>query len=127
MVDLQIWDTSGQDMYKNLTSIYYRDAHAAVMVFDFTNPASLDNLKFWLEELDDRVNTNDITIKIVGNKFDLIDQCERKLEDQDIKAALSDFDTSKFEIVRTSAVTGQNIANLFGTIAEDCYKRHMTK
>ena len=113
MVDLQIWDTSGQDMYKNLTSIYYRDAHAAVMVFDFTNPATLDNLKFWLAELDDRVNTNDIIIKIVGNKHDLIDQCERKLDIEDVKIALSDFDTNLFEFFKTSAMTGENIANLF--------------
>ncbi len=124
MVDLQIWDTSGQDMYKNLTSIYYRDAHTAVMVFDYTNPTSLDNLKFWLAELDDRVNTNDIIIKIVGNKHDLIDECEKKLNLDDVKEALSDFDTSRFEFFKTSAVTGENIAALFSSIAEDCYKRY---
>ena len=110
-------------MYKNLTSIYYRDAHAAVMVFDYTNPSSLDNLKFWLSELDDRVNTNDIIIKIVGNKYDLIDQCTRKLDMEDIKVAFSDFDVSKFEFFKTSAINGDNIAALFSSIAEDCYKR----
>ena len=111
-------------MYKNLTSIYYRDAHAAIMVFDFTNPTSLENLKFWLSELDDRVNTNDIIIKIVGNKHDLIDQCDQKIDWDSVKGALSEFDTSKFEFFKTSALTGENIASLFGSVAEDCYSRY---
>lgn len=54
-------------------SIYYRDSHAAILVFDYSNPSTLQSLKYWLTELDDRINTNDIVIKIAGNKCDLLE------------------------------------------------------
>jgi small GTP-binding protein len=34
---LQIWDTAGQEKYRSVTPIYYRDAAAAICVFDVTN------------------------------------------------------------------------------------------
>ena len=52
--------------------LYYRDSNAAILVFDYSNPESLESLNYWLKELDDRINTNDIIIKIVGNKYDLL-------------------------------------------------------
>ena len=81
-VTLQLWDTSGQDIYRDLMSIYYRDSHAAILVFDYSNPKTLQSLKYWLTELDDRINTNDIVIKIAGNKCDLIAQQEEKITEE---------------------------------------------
>ena len=31
---LHIWDTSGQERFRALSSIYYRDADAAILMFD---------------------------------------------------------------------------------------------
>ena len=36
-VKLQVWDTAGQEKYRSITPIYYRDAAAAVCVFDITS------------------------------------------------------------------------------------------
>ena len=113
-------------MYRNLMSIYYRDSHAAILVFDYTNKESMENLKYWLNELDDRVNANDIIIKIAGNKYDLYESCEDKMDVSDIKELLSDFETEKFEFINTSAKTGQNIAQLFTSVAKDCYEKYET-
>ena len=55
-------------------SLYYRDSHAAILVFDYSNKDTLKSLEYWLNELDDRINTNDIIIKIVGNKYDLFNE-----------------------------------------------------
>lgn len=48
---LQIWDTAGQEKYKSVTQIYYRDAAAAVCVYDISNALSLDAAERWLEDL----------------------------------------------------------------------------
>jgi small GTP-binding protein len=83
-VNLQLWDTSGQEIYRDLMSVYYRDSHAAILVFDHTNKQSLIGLKYWLKELNDRIDTDNIIIKIIGNKFDLYDSVEDKISHQDI-------------------------------------------
>ena len=41
-IKLQIWDTAGQEKYRSVAPIYYRDAAAAICVFDVTNKDSLE-------------------------------------------------------------------------------------
>jgi GTPase SAR1 family protein len=57
-------------MYNAMAPIYYRDASAAIIVYDITSIDSFDKVKKWILEL--RQSTNDrIIISIVGNKLDL--------------------------------------------------------
>lgn len=60
-VKLQIWDTvclnelityllvlnlkAGQERFRSITSSYYRDADALLLVFDVSNRASFDNIR----------------------------------------------------------------------------------
>ena len=62
-VKLNIWDTAGQESYRSLARIYYRDSQAAIIVFDVTN--------FWINEL--RSLQDKCSIFIVGNKLDLVE------------------------------------------------------
>ena len=48
---LQIWDTAGQERYKALTPMYYRDAHAAICVYDITNAESFKGVQDWAREV----------------------------------------------------------------------------
>lgn len=48
----EIWDTAGQELYKGLTKIFYKDAGAALLVYDITRKRSFDEIKnFWYSEL----------------------------------------------------------------------------
>lgn len=123
-VNLQIWDTSGQDIYRDLMSIYYRDSHAAILVFDYSNKESLESLNYWIKELDDRINTDDIVIKIAGNKYDLFDKGEDRITEEMVKENFKDFDGGKFEVINTNALTGDNVYELFKKVAEECYNRN---
>ena len=124
LVNLHIWDTSGQDIYRDLMSIYYRDSHAAILVFDYSNKESLVSLNYWIRELDDRINTDDIVIKIAGNKFDLFDENQVVISDQDIRDTFKEFDFKKFEIINTNALTGENVYLLFKNVAQECFDRN---
>ena len=50
-IKLQIWDTAGQEKYRSVTPIYYRDAAAAICVYDVTNKASVEQAEKWLNDL----------------------------------------------------------------------------
>ena len=46
---IQIWDTLGQEKYRCLNSAYYRDADAAVIVYDCSQAQDpIPRLKSWL-------------------------------------------------------------------------------
>ncbi len=38
-----------------MAPLYYRDANAAVMVYDVTDSKTFDSLQFWFKELNDKV------------------------------------------------------------------------
>jgi Ras-related protein Rab-11A len=69
-IKAQIWDTVGQERYRAITSAYYRGVVGALLVYDITKNVTFDNVKWWLQELRDHVDSN-IVIMLVGNKSDL--------------------------------------------------------
>ena len=77
---LQIWDTAGQEKYRSVTPIYYRDAAAAICVFDVTNRESLEDAKKWLADLRQYSQAH-IVIGLAGNKCDLYEKEEVSLEE----------------------------------------------
>ncbi|OCH96519.1 GTP-binding protein ypt5 [Obba rivulosa] len=67
----EIWDTAGQERFHSLAPMYYRNAQAAVVVYDVTKATSLEKAKTWVKELQRQANPN-IVIALVGNKVDLV-------------------------------------------------------
>lgn len=67
----EIWDTAGQERFHSLAPMYYRNAQAAVVVYDITKAASLEKAKSWVKELQRQANPN-IVIALAGNKLDLV-------------------------------------------------------
>ncbi|KAL1749027.1 ras family-domain-containing protein [Schizophyllum fasciatum] len=67
----EIWDTAGQERFHSLAPMYYRNAQAAVVVYDITKAASLEKAKSWVKELQRQANPN-IVIALAGNKVDLV-------------------------------------------------------
>jgi len=69
-VDLQVWDTAGQDRFRSVTKGYYRGAHAAMIVFDITSKLSFEHVGRWLSEVREQSGPKAILL-LVGNKSDL--------------------------------------------------------
>jgi len=67
----EIWDTAGQERFHSLAPMYYRNAQAAVVVYDITKASSLEKAKSWVKELQRQANPN-IVIALAGNKVDLV-------------------------------------------------------
>ena len=47
-VTLAVWDTAGQERFHALGPIYYRDSHAAVLVYDITDQDSFVKVKWFM-------------------------------------------------------------------------------
>ncbi|VDM45220.1 unnamed protein product [Toxocara canis] len=70
VVDLNIWDTAGQEKFHALGPIYYRDSHGALLIYDITDLHSFEKVKLWVKELR-RMLGDSVVLLIVGNKTDL--------------------------------------------------------
>mgnify|MGYP000933811186 CR=1 FL=1 len=47
IIQLQIWDTAGQESYRSITRIFYKGSHAVILVYDITNNWSFENIPNW--------------------------------------------------------------------------------
>jgi small GTP-binding protein len=110
---LDIWDTGGSEKYRALAPMYYREARAAIVVFDVTDAASRASASDWVEEL--RLHARkDILLAGAANKIDL--DADRKIAAGDVEAfgAGNQLDFC----VEVSAKTGENIERLVAEISK---------
>ena len=101
-----IWDTAGQESYRYLVPMYYRNAAIAVIVFDLTNETSFQAINSWVEDVKKSVE-NDIVLILCGNKCDIETKSIEFDQIQEISKKL------ELIYVQTSAATGEGINKLF--------------
>jgi small GTP-binding protein len=104
----EIWDTAGQEKYRSLTKMFYKDASIVILVFDITRKDTFEEIRdFWLKQVKENSN-EDIVISLVGNKED-----NYEYEDID-NYSIEEF-VNKINCIyqRVSAKSGFGIDNLF--------------
>ena len=112
-IKFDIWDTVGQEKYRSLAKIFYKDAKVIVFVYDITTEYSFNELKnYWYEETKANSDGNPI-LAVVGNKIDLYNN--QKVSNTDGK----EFAESIGAIFQTtSALSDSGISNLFDNIGK---------
>jgi len=113
-VHFQIWDLAGQKMYRHVRSSFYCGCKCGFLVFDLTQPVTLEKLEEWAEEA---INHSGGFLKIfivLGNKNDLKDQI--KIKDEEVQKLIEKLRKRKnieAAYLETSAKTGENIGEAF--------------
>ncbi|SCV04230.1 LAMI_0H14444g1_1 [Lachancea mirantina] len=119
-IKFEIWDTAGQERYKSLAPMYYRNANAALVVYDVTQADSLAKARSWVEELKSKVSDKDLVICLVGNKVDLCeDGSEPKaVEKEDAESYAAEHGLLFHEV---SAKSGSGVSAVFQQIGSKLY------
>ena len=67
-LEYTLWDTAGQEKYRGLAKIFYKDADIAILVYDICNKKSFEEIKnYWHQQLKEHCSTN--ISKIILFKF----------------------------------------------------------
>ena len=81
-VNMQIWDTAGQDRFQSLGVAFYRGADCCVLVYDLTNEMSFRHLDTWRDEFLIQAGPKDpdnFPFVLVGNKLDVVQDGSRQV------------------------------------------------
>jgi small GTP-binding protein len=70
IIQLQVWDTAGQDRYRGFKLSYYTKAVGIILTYDVTHRESFNSLTKWLNEASEHCR-QDLSVMLVGNKSDL--------------------------------------------------------
>ena len=118
ILKLHIWDTGGQEKFRSMASLYYKDAVAAILVYDVSNPETLDSLDYWINELNNNADNKNIIFSVAGNKCDLPNDM-KKISNSEGKNFCKEKNVPIFN--ETSAKTGVGVKELFTSLAQKVY------
>ena len=115
-IKLNIWDTCGEEKFKNLLSRYLKDTDLVILWFDITDRDGFKNLTEWIELINNHLNRDEIIIFLCGWKCDL-----EELRD------VSKFEANKFALdnslfyFETSAKENISITSMFENASYKLY------
>lgn len=113
-----IWDLAGQAQFQRVRQSYLANARAGILVYDVTRKETYDKIKDWYDEI--KSNTKEISMILVGNKIDLVE--DREVSTEEGKELAEELNLSYIE---TSAKTGENIEDAFRMLALQLIKKEM--
>ena len=67
-LQLQIWDTAGQEKFRSITQSYYRAANALILVYDTCSQSTFDTLSQWMIDIE-AFTQNKVLLHLVGKKI----------------------------------------------------------
>ena len=108
-----IWDTVGQEQYRSLAKIFFKNADVIIFVYDISSSFSFNAIQnYWYPETKNKADKDPILV-LVANKSDLfkdekISQNEGKIFAEQINAIY----------IRTSALSNMEINMLFESIGK---------
>ena len=120
-VKLQIWDTAGEERFKNIISSYYRGASGILLLYNITDRESFESLNSWLIDIEKNTK-KDVCKILVGTNCDLED--ERKVTYQEGK----EFATSnEMRFIEVSVENNINVNEAFDILLEDIMNKISNK
>ena len=107
---LVFFDTAGQERFRTLTSGFYNQTSAAIIVYDVTDEQSFIDLPNWVRDV--VRYTKDTTLMILANKIDL---GKGKIE---FEEAQSYAEANRCKFFAVSAKDGTGIDEAFNSFIE---------
>lgn len=116
---VNIFDLSGDDVYKTIRKEFYSDAIGVLMVYDVNIKTTFDSLKKWEKEAEaNGLDLSKCVVFVMGNKS------ENKNKKEVNTQVAKDWAKSKgYSFYETSAKTGLNIFEGFKSLFEMMFNR----
>jgi Ras-related protein Rab-1A len=107
IIKFQIWDTSGQERFREITNSYYRGVRGVIMVYDVTNIDSWNHINKWYTDIISASGT-DTVFMLIANKCD-------ETASRVVSTEVGEDYSKKMGILynETSALDGTNINEVF--------------
>ena len=107
-ISLDIWDTAGEERYRSVNSLFYKEASICLIVYDITSKNTFNSIKdYWYNSVKENA-IQDIILGIAGNKMDLVNK--EDVDENEVKDFCKEINALYF---LTSAKENIFIDNIF--------------
>ena len=120
---VNLWDTVGQEKYRQLVKLFFTDSKIVIFVYDITDAKSFKGIESWHEELIERIG-DDVIKGVVGNKSDLYEN-EEVSEEKGEKYAKSI--NAKFLFISAKCDSPSKFENYLRELLKDYISKNSLK
>ena len=121
---LHLFDTCGQERFKCISQVYYRNANVIVVVFDMTLPSTLNNAIQWLKDALIANEKTDPIVFLVGTKSDLVSRKSMALIERDAVEIAQQMNAEFFAV---SALTSCQVTKFFQRLTAVAFEKEVQK
>ena len=75
-LNIDLWDTIGQEKFRSITKSFIKGSNIIIFVYDITRRVTFLELNYWINAVNEELNTEEVIFGVVGNKIDLFENCE---------------------------------------------------
>ena len=112
-ISFDIWDTAGEERFRSVNSIFYKEAYVCLIVYDVTNKITFQSIKkYWYNSVKENASKV-ITFGIAGNKIDLYSKEE--VNEKEVKDYCKEINALFF---KTSAKENTFIDEIFTSLGK---------
>jgi small GTP-binding protein len=108
-IKMHLWDTGGQEKFRNLLPKYYEGGSCGIVVYDVTKPLTLKKCAWWAGEI--TKHCGKMPLILIGNKTDLKRLVSTE-EGQSVANSLG------IPFIETSAKDQTNVEKAFSLLGE---------
>ena len=114
-MDLTLSDTAGQERFRSLSKMSYKNADGILVGFALNSPETLQSVDFWIDQINNNTNKDaNVSLVLFGNKCD--DEKNISVKKEKIDEISSKYGLKYFE---TSAKLNINIKNIFEHLVKE--------
>ena len=79
IVKLDIWDTMGQEKFRSLSKLFFKDTKILVLIYSIISKKTFESLDYWLKLFKETIG-DEVVLGVAGNKSDLF--LNQEVDDQ---------------------------------------------
>lgn len=120
-IQMVLYDTAGGEKFRSLTSNFYRNAHAAVLMFSVDDAVSFYRMEMEVQNAQSFVGKDFVWV-VVGNKSDLTR--DPQISEERVEVFCAGLGSQLW--LYTSVKTGENVDEVLELVARELHMRHHT-
>ena len=79
--NITFWDTMGQEKYRSLAKTYIKGSNIIIFVYDIARRETFLELNYWLNDVIQELENEELIFGVAANKIDLFDKAEINKEE----------------------------------------------
>ena len=128
MINVNLYDTAGQERYRAITSIYLKSSQGILLIYEISDRTSFLSIESWINSITEHlgnIKDSKYVVILIGNKIDLAnkDNQKREVTEEEAKIICEKFDLIWGGEISVRDISCEELNELFQSYVKQIYDK----